>query len=91
MNNNWVMTLKEAVVFLIMVLVSSFMRGLWKDGRKSDHSKGEFAKLRSLIIFFFISVFPHGKPRKPLDELSCNIIFELFSKVFRENSSSLKI
>jgi hypothetical protein len=41
--------------------------------------------------FFVISVFPHGKNREPLGELTCNFTLENFSKVFGENSSSLKI
>jgi hypothetical protein len=52
---------------------------------------GSFAKLRNAIISFFMSVRPHGTTRLPLDGFSWNLIFEDFSKLFRENLSFIKI
>ena len=41
-----------------------------------------------------MSVYPtvrlHGTPRLPLDGFSCNMLFEDFLNICRENSSSLK-
>jgi hypothetical protein len=52
---------------------------------------GAFAELRKATISFFTSVSPHGTTRLPLDGFWWNLIFELFSKLFHENSSFIKI
>jgi hypothetical protein len=51
---------------------------------------GAFAKLLKATISF-MSVRPQGTTRLPQDGFSLNLIFEDFSKIFRENSSFIKI
>jgi len=51
---------------------------------------GTFAKLRKAITGFVISVRLHGTTHLPLDEFLWNLIFEYFSKICRENLSSIK-
>jgi hypothetical protein len=52
-------------------------------------------KLRKAIISFVmsvrLSVRVHGTTGLPLDGFSLNMIFEDFSKIYRENSSFIKI
>jgi len=53
---------------------------------------GAFAKLRKATISFVMTVRPHRTTRLPLDgSLLLNLIFEYFSKIFRENSSLIKL
>jgi hypothetical protein len=52
---------------------------------------GAFAKLRNATMSFVMSVSPHGRTRLPLDGISWNLIVEYFSKIYRENWSSIKI
>jgi hypothetical protein len=55
---------------------------------------GAFAELRKADISFVLFVRPSVRPREtirlPLDGFSCNLIFEGFLKICRENSSSVK-
>jgi hypothetical protein len=55
---------------------------------------GEFAKLRKATIRIVMSVRPsvclHGTTRLPLEGFWWNLIF-VFSKIYRENSSLIKI
>ena len=50
-----------------------------------------FAKLRKATVSFVMSVLQHGTNRLALDGFWLNLIFELFSKICRENSSFIKI
>jgi hypothetical protein len=52
-----------------------------------------FAKLRKRLLTssFRPSVRRHGTSLLPLDGFSLNLIFEYFSKIYRENSSSITI
>jgi hypothetical protein len=43
------------------------------------------------LVSFVMSVRPHGTTRLPVDRFSWNLIFEYFSKIWRENSGFLKI
>ena len=60
---------------------------------------GNIAKFPEATISFVMSVrlsvrlsfLTHGATHLPLDVFSCNLIFEYFSKLFRENSSVHKI
>ena len=52
---------------------------------------GAFSKLRKATVAFVMSVHPHGTAGLPLDGYSRNLIFEDFSNIRRENSSSIKI
>jgi len=45
---------------------------------------------KRLLALSCLSV-PHGTPLLPLDGLSLNLTFELFSKICPENSSFIKI
>jgi len=46
-------------------------------------------KLRKTTIICVMSVRPHETTLLPLDKFSGNYIFEHFSKICRENSSSI--
>jgi hypothetical protein len=48
-------------------------------------------QLRYVCLCVHLSVCQHGTVRMPLEEFSCNLIFEYFSKIGRENSSFIKI
>jgi hypothetical protein len=48
-----------------------------------------FAKLRTTSSWLFVR--PHGKTRLPLDVFSCNLIYEHFTKICRENLIFIKI
>jgi hypothetical protein len=51
-----------------------------------------FAKLRNrLLASPCLSVRPHKTTRLPLDRFSCNLIFEYFTRIRRENSSFITI
>ena len=53
---------------------------------------GAFAKLlKRLLASSCLSVRPHGTIRLPQDGFPCNVMFECFSKMCRENSSFVKI
>jgi hypothetical protein len=60
---------------------------------------GNIAKFPEATISFVMSVRlsvrlsfrPHGATQLPLDGFSCNLMFEYFSKLCRENSSVHKI
>jgi len=56
---------------------------------------GASLKLRKATISFVmsvcLSVCPHGTTHIPLHEFSWNLIFEDFSKIYRENPSFIKI
>jgi len=52
---------------------------------------GASLKLRKATISFVMSVCPHGTTHIPLHEFSWNLIFEDFSKIYRENPSFIKI
>jgi hypothetical protein len=54
---------------------------------------GAFLKLqKATICFVFVmSVRPNGTARLPLDGFSWNFVFQDFSKIRRENLSSIKI
>jgi hypothetical protein len=56
---------------------------------------GASAKLLTAAVSFGMSVCPsvrpHGTTRLPLDGFSLNLIFECFSKIYREKSSFVKI
>jgi hypothetical protein len=52
---------------------------------------GSFAKSRKININFVMSVRPHGTTRLPMDAYSRNFVFEDFSKISWQNSSSSKI
>jgi hypothetical protein len=51
---------------------------------------GAFSKLRKATTKF-MSVWPHGATRLPMDEFSENLIFEYLLKISPENSSLIKI
>jgi len=55
------------------------------------HFLGAFAKLRKGTASFVLSVCPHGTTRLPLDGFSWNLLLVIFRKIFRENSSLVKI
>jgi hypothetical protein len=42
-------------------------------------------------MYHCLPVRPHLKTRLPLNDFSWNLTFEYFSKVYRENSSFIKI
>ena len=50
-----------------------------------------YSKLRKATIYFFMSVLPSGTTRHPLERFPWKFIFEYFSKICREISSSIKI
>jgi hypothetical protein len=52
---------------------------------------GAFAKVRKATISFVMSVRTHGTARLPLDRFLLHLIVEDFSKIYRENSSFIKI
>ena len=52
---------------------------------------GAFAKLPKVTISFVMSVRPQGTSRLPLDGFWWNLIFELFPKIWWQNSSFIKI
>ena len=60
---------------------------------------GAFAILRKATLHFVMSVClslrpsacPHGRTRLPLDGFTWNLVFVYFDKIFRENSSFIKI
>jgi len=57
----------------------------------TDRFLGKFTKFLRAIVSFVMSVCPGGKTRFLLDGFSLNLILQNFSKVYRENSSSIKI
>jgi len=68
----------------------------WRRARNLNKEfLGAFAKLLkatvSSVITFRLHARPHGTTRFPLDGFSLNLIFEDFPKIYRENSSFIKI
>jgi hypothetical protein len=79
---------------LHMYLVLSFSSGVLIL-RLSCDSLGDFARLRKATVIFLmsvrLSVHPNGTSRLPLDGYSWNLILENILKIYRENSSFIKI
>ena len=46
---------------------------------------------KSFVMSLYLAVRPHATTRLPLDGFSWNLVFEYFSKICSDNTSSIKI
>jgi hypothetical protein len=54
-------------------------------------AKATVSIVMSFRLYVCLSVRPHGTTRLPLNRFSFNLIFGYISKIYRENSSLIKI
>jgi len=57
---------------------------------QNEEILGAFGKLRKATISYVMSVRPYRTTRLPLDVISLNWIFRCSSKIYGNNSSSIK-
>jgi hypothetical protein len=82
----------EHIIRLINLLVQSL--DILENYCALEQIWGEFAESLKAVVIFVTSVFmsfPHETARFTVDGLSWNLVFDYYGKIFRENSSWMKI